>query len=143
MRAKSVILSSLIAVLATSSVVSAESLTVAHNGGTVVAAQHEAFFVPFAKNTGNSVVEDSQYFAVMKGSPRQELSTDMIHFSSSPEPQAEHSRRIDYAPANAKAFALLSPEEPAALPQGHLDKASLQSGKVYIDLWMNKGDALL
>ena len=37
----------------------AETLTAVHNGGTVGAAQHEAFFVPFAKNTGHTIVEDT------------------------------------------------------------------------------------
>ncbi|MBM6583534.1 ABC transporter substrate-binding protein [Microvirga sp. BT689] len=88
-------------------------------------------------------VSGAQYFSVMKGTPKRPAATDLIKYSSSPTAQADYSRRIDYAPANAKAFALLGPETVATLPKDHLDKASFQSGKLYTEFWMNNGDALL
>jgi len=88
-------------------------------------------------------VSGSQMIAIMKGTPRKELATQVLTCASSPEPQAEFARRIDYAPANAKAYALLSDAERATLPSGHMQRASLQSGKLYLDFWLNNGDALL
>lgn len=88
-------------------------------------------------------VSGSQYFAVMKGSPNLELAKELIVYSSSPEAQAQYSRRIDYAPANAKAFSFLTEEELATLPRDHLDKASFQNGKLYLNFWLDNGDTLL
>ena len=56
---------------------------------------------------------------------------------------AEFARKIDYAPANAKAYPLMTDAEKATLPSGHMGKASLQSGKLYLDFWLNNGDTLL
>lgn len=117
------------------------AMTFAWNGRVATANRSNSRNLKIVFNAGH--VSGSQYFAVMKDSPRQELSTNLIRFSSSPAAQADYSRRIDYAPANAQAFDLLSAEELATLPRDHLDKASFQSGKVYIDFWMDNGDALL
>ncbi|MEJ1160464.1 ABC transporter substrate-binding protein [Prosthecomicrobium sp. N25] len=92
---------------------------------------------------GGGHVSGSQYIAVMKGTPKKDLAIEFIRFSSAPEQQAEFARRIDYAPANAKAYPLMSDAERATLPSGHMDKASLQSGQLYLDFWLNNGDALL
>jgi putative spermidine/putrescine transport system substrate-binding protein len=81
--------------------------------------------------------------AVMKGTPKKDLGIDFIRYISQPEPQAEFARRVEYAPANAAAYALMTPAEKATLPSGHMGQASLQSGKLYLDFWLNNGDALL
>lgn len=88
-------------------------------------------------------VSGSQMIAVMKGSKKVALATDFIQFISQPEPQAAFARALFYAPANARAYALMTPEEKATLPSGHMGAASLQSGKLYLDFWLNNGDSLL
>jgi putative spermidine/putrescine transport system substrate-binding protein len=92
---------------------------------------------------GAGHVSGSQLFAVMKGTPKKELAVELIRFASAPETQAEYARRIDYAPANAAAYKLLTPAEIATLPSGHLHLASLQSGDLYFEFWLNNGDTLL
>jgi putative spermidine/putrescine transport system substrate-binding protein len=92
---------------------------------------------------GAGHVSGSQMIAVMKGTPKKDLAVDFIRFASAPGPQAEFARKIDYAPANAKAYPLMTDAEKATLPSGHMGKASLQSGKLYLDFWLNNGDTLL
>lgn len=92
---------------------------------------------------GGGHVSGSQMIAVMKGTPKRDLAIDFIVNASSPEPQAAYARFVSYAPANRQALALMSEVELATLPSGHMDKASLQSGKLYIDFWLDNGDALL
>ncbi|MVA95792.1 extracellular solute-binding protein [Nitratireductor sp. CAU 1489] len=88
-------------------------------------------------------VSGSQYFAIMKGAPKLDLAKELILFSSSPKAQAQYSRLIDYAPANAEAFDLLTEAELATLPRDHLDKASFQNGQLYLNFWLDNGDTLL
>jgi putative spermidine/putrescine transport system substrate-binding protein len=88
-------------------------------------------------------VSGSQYYAIMKGTPNEKTSEEFLKFASSPQAQADYARRVDYAPANEKGYALMSDAERATLPSGHMNRASLQSGPLYIDFWLNNGDALL
>ncbi len=92
---------------------------------------------------GAGHVSGSQMIAVMKGTKKKELVLEFLKLASSPEPQAAFARTIDYAPANAKAYAFMSAAERATLPADHLHLASLQSGQLYLDFWLNNGDALL
>lgn len=92
---------------------------------------------------GAGHVSGSQYLAVMAGTPKLDQAVDLVRFSSDPAPQAAYSQQMRYAPANAEAYDLLSPELLATLPKDHLDLASFQSGEVYLDFWLNNGDALL
>ncbi len=64
--------------------------------------------------------------AVMKGSKKTKSATDFIQFISQPQPQADFARALLYAPANAKAYPLMTQEEKATLPSGHMGAASLQ-----------------
>lgn len=92
---------------------------------------------------GAGHVSGSQMIAVMKGTKKKEAAIDFIRFISQPEPQAAFARTLYFAPVNAKAYALMTPEEKATLPSGHMDAASLQGGKLYFDFWLNNGDSLL
>lgn len=92
---------------------------------------------------GAGHVSGSQMIAIMKGTPKKNLAIDFIKFTSAPAQQANFARAIDYAPANAAAYPLMSALERSTLPSGHLHLASLQSGKVYLDFWLNNGDTLL
>jgi putative spermidine/putrescine transport system substrate-binding protein len=92
---------------------------------------------------GAGHVSGSQYFAVMKGTEKKDLAIEFIQFSSRAPEQAEYARRISYAPANEQAYALMSAEEKATLPSGHLHLASFQSGDTYLQFWLENGDALL
>ncbi len=92
---------------------------------------------------GAGHVSGSQMIAVMKGTPKRDVAVDFIRFASQPGPQAEFARKIDYAPANAQAYPLMTDAEKATLPSGHMGKASLQSGKLYLDFWLNNGDTML
>ena len=116
-------------------------MTFAWNGR--VAAANKANKRNLKIEFGAGHVSGSQMIAVMKGSKKTALATDFIRFISQPEPQAAFARALMYAPANAKAYALLTPEEKATLPSGHMGAASLQSGKLYLDFWLNNGDSLL
>jgi putative spermidine/putrescine transport system substrate-binding protein len=117
------------------------AMTFAWNGRVATANKSNKRNLKIVFDAGH--VSGSQYFAIMKGTPKLDLAKELVVFSSSPEAQAEYSRRIDYAPANVKAFDLLTKEELATLPRDHLDKASFQSGKLYIDFWLDNGDTLL
>jgi putative spermidine/putrescine transport system substrate-binding protein len=92
---------------------------------------------------GPGHVSGSQIYAVMKGSPKKDLAIKYITFASQAEPQAEFARAINYAPANEAAYAFMSDAEKATLPQGHLDRGSLQTGPVYFGFWLDKGDEML
>ncbi|HUA55046.1 MAG TPA: ABC transporter substrate-binding protein [Candidatus Sulfotelmatobacter sp.] len=92
---------------------------------------------------GAGHVSGSQYFCIMKGTKRKDTALAFIRYAVSPEPEAAFSREIAYAPANEKAYALLSADVKATLPAGHLDRGSLQGGKLYDDFWLSKGDSLL
>lgn len=92
---------------------------------------------------GAGHVSGSQMIAIMKGTPKKNLATEFIKFTSAPPQQANFARSIDYAPANAKAYPLMTELERSTLPSGHLHLASLQSGQLYLDFWLNNGDALL
>jgi putative spermidine/putrescine transport system substrate-binding protein len=116
-------------------------MTFAWNGR--VAAANKANKRNLKIEFGAGHVSGSQMIAVMKGSKKTALATDFVRFVSQPEPQAAFARALMYAPANAKAYALLTPEEKATLPSGHIGAASLQSGKLYLDFWLNNGDSLL
>jgi len=116
-------------------------MTFGWNGRVAAAnqANHRRLKIEF----GAGHVSGSQMIAVMKGTPKKDLAVDFIRFASQPGPQAEFARRVLYAPANARAYALMTPEEKATLPSGHMSLASLQSGKLYLDFWLNNGDSLL
>jgi putative spermidine/putrescine transport system substrate-binding protein len=92
---------------------------------------------------GAGHVSGSQMIAVMKGTPKKDIAIEFIKFTSAPPQQANFARAIDYAPANAKAYPLMTEVERSTLPSGHLHLASLQSGQLYLDFWLNNGDALL
>ena len=92
---------------------------------------------------GPGHVSGSQIYAIMKGTPKKELAIKYITIASQPEPQAEFARAINYAPANEAAYALMTDAEKATLPQGHLDRGSLQVGPVYFGFWLDKGDEML
>ncbi len=69
--------------------------------------------------------------AVMKGTKKKDAAIDFIKFVSQPEPQAAFARALMYAPANAKAYALMTPKErrshPAERPHGRRLSASRQA----------------
>jgi putative spermidine/putrescine transport system substrate-binding protein len=88
-------------------------------------------------------VSGGQYYVVMKGSPRLKESIDFIKFAVSPAPQAAMSKLISYGPTNSQALGLLSDADKATLPPADPSRVSLQGGKVYLDFWVQNGDALL
>jgi putative spermidine/putrescine transport system substrate-binding protein len=117
------------------------AMTYAWNGRIAAANRNNNRNLRVAFQAGH--VSGSQYFAVMKGSKKKELGIKLIQFALSPKPQAEFARQISYAPANEGAYALLTDAEKATLPGGHMDQASLQSGELYLDFWLNNGDEVL
>ena len=116
-------------------------MTFAWNGR--VAAANKANKRNLKIEFGAGHVSGSQMIAVMKGSKKTKLATDFIQFISQPQPQADFARALLYAPANAKAYPLMTAEEKATLPSGHMGQASLQAGKLYLDFWLNNGDSML
>ncbi|HKZ07958.1 MAG TPA: ABC transporter substrate-binding protein [Methylomirabilota bacterium] len=92
---------------------------------------------------GAGHVSGCQYWAIMKGSKNKELAIKFIQYAVMAQNQADFVRVISYGPANRDAYALLSDQEKATLPGQHLDKASLQLGKLYLGFWLANGDSLL
>ena len=88
-------------------------------------------------------VTGSQYYAIMRGSRNIDLAIKFIQHSTSAKRQADLARRINYAPTNKSAYALMTESERSTLPGKNFDKASLQKGKNYINFWLERGDQLL
>ena len=80
--------------------------------------------------------------AIMKGSKNKDLAISSPVRGGPPQ-QADFVRVISYGPANRDAYALLTDAEKATLPGQHMDKASLQIGKLYLGFWLANGDSLL
>lgn len=116
-------------------------MTYGWNGRAATANQSNDRNLKVAFEAGH--VSGSQYFAVMKDTPNKDAAIAFIVFASSPEPQSNYAAGISYAPANEKAYPLMSEEARATLPSGHLDKASYQSGDLYLNFWLDNGDQLL
>ena len=116
-------------------------MTYAWNGRIAAAnkANHRNLKIAFAAGH----VSGSQFYAVMKGTQKKEEAIKFIQFASEPSPQAAFARAINYAPANEAAYALMSDFEKATLPQGYLDRASLQFGPDYFKFWLDQGDTVL
>ncbi|MBZ9772200.1 ABC transporter substrate-binding protein [Mesorhizobium sp. CO1-1-8] len=55
-------------------------------------------------------------WVILKGSPKAKQAMDFIAWATTPEPQAEFMRHVDYASANTKAFALLEPKYLTYMP---------------------------
>lgn len=117
------------------------AMTYAWNGR--VAAANKANNRNLKMELGAGHVSGCQYWVIMKGSKNKDLAIKFIQFAVSQKPQADLARLMSYAPANREAYALLTEAEKATLPGSHLDKASLQLGKLYIGFWLAHGDALL
>ena len=79
-----------------------------------------------------------QYWAIMKGSKNKDLAIRFIQYAAGAPQQADFVRVISYGPANRDAYALLTDAEKASLPGQHMDKASLQLGKLYLGFWLAK-----
>ncbi|RNB90673.1 extracellular solute-binding protein [Brevibacillus fluminis] len=73
-------------------------------------------------NEFNQALAMSTSWVVPKGTPHKDLAMKFIAYVSEPEPQAEYSKLIDYAPTNAKALDLLSEDLKARLGQLKKDK---------------------
>lgn len=117
------------------------AMTYAWNGRVAAANRANNRNLEIAFEAGH--VSGSQYFAVMKGTPRKDLAIQFVKFAVGPEPQAAYARAINYAPANKAAYNLLTEQERATLPGSYADRASLQSGDVYITFWLQRGEELL
>lgn len=61
-------------------------------------------------------VSDIEYWAVLKGAPNTAEAMKFINFAAQPEPQAELTRQIGYAPTNVDALKLLEPAMAKDLP---------------------------
>jgi putative spermidine/putrescine transport system substrate-binding protein len=92
---------------------------------------------------GAGHVSGCQYWAIMKGSKNKDLAIKFIQYAVGAPQQADFVRVISYGPANRDAYALLTDAEKATLPGQHMDKASLQLGKLYLGFWLANGDSLL
>jgi putative spermidine/putrescine transport system substrate-binding protein len=58
----------------------------------------------------------NNHWVILKGSPNAKAAMDFIAWATTPEPQAEFMRHIDYSSANSKAFALLEPQYLTYMP---------------------------
>lgn len=82
------------------------------------------------------------YFGVMKGSPRKEEAIRLVKYQLAAEPQARYAELMGYPPANADAYALLSPEKRADLPGEYANRGMMQAGSLYINFWLDNGDSI-
>lgn len=73
-------------------------------------------------NEFNQALAMSTSWVIPKGAPHKELAQKFIAYVSEPEPQAEYSKLIDYAPTNTKALDLLPADVRERLGQREEDK---------------------
>jgi putative spermidine/putrescine transport system substrate-binding protein len=64
----------------------------------------------------NEALLQTQFWAILKGSPNRDHATRLIDFTMQPQVQAHLCRLIAYGPVNRKALALLKKDELAKLP---------------------------
>lgn len=129
----------------------AESMTLLASGEVVmtyawngrVASANKTNNRNFRMALGAGHVSGSQYLAIPKGTQNRAEAIRFIQFAAAPPPQAALAREINYAPANAAAYAQLTATEKATLPGEFMDRASLQRGSRYISFWVDNGDVLL
>lgn len=82
------------------------------------------------------------YLGIMKGSPRKAEAIRLVQYQLAPDPQARFANLMGYPPANSEAYALLSPDKRASLPEKYADRGMMQAGSQYLNFWLDNGDSL-
>ncbi len=82
------------------------------------------------------------YLGIMKGSPRKAEAIRLVQYQLGTEPQARFAELMGYPPANSAAYALLSAEKRASLPEKYADRGMMQGGSQYLNFWLDNGDSL-
>jgi putative spermidine/putrescine transport system substrate-binding protein len=82
------------------------------------------------------------YLAVMKGTRNLDAAIRLVQFQLAAEPQARFVEIIGAPPANLESYPFLRAEQRAALPAEHADKGMMQAGSLYINFWLDNGDAI-
>jgi putative spermidine/putrescine transport system substrate-binding protein len=89
-------------------------MAVAYNGRVAGANKTQGQKLEFVWSAGYLI--GNNRWVILKGTPKAKAAMDFIAWATTPEPQAEFMRHIDYASANKKAFPLLEAEYLAYMP---------------------------
>ncbi len=89
-------------------------------------------------NEFNQALGMSTSWVIPKGAPNKELAQKFIAYVSKPQPQAEYSKLIDYAPTNSKAIPLLPAEVVQRL--GQTDESKKSQVLINIQYWADNFD---
>lgn len=82
------------------------------------------------------------YLGVMKGSPRRDDAIRLIQYNLSTPAMTRYAEIMGLPPANADTYPLLSESKRADLPGQYLDRGMMQGGQLYINFWLDNGDAI-
>lgn len=82
------------------------------------------------------------YLGVMKGSPRRDDAIRLIQYSLSTQAMTRFAEIMGAPPANEETYPLLSESKRADLPGRYLDRGMMQGGALYINFWLDNGDAI-
>jgi len=82
------------------------------------------------------------YLGVMKGTPRKAEAVRLIQYNLAANTLARYAEIMGLPPANADTYPLLSESKRADLPGQYLDRGMMQGGQLYINFWLDNGDAI-
>ena len=84
----------------------------------------------------------SGVLGILKGSPRKAEAIKLAQYHLTTESQGRFAELMGYPPANSAAYALLSAEKRANLPEKYADRGMMQAGTQYLNFWLDNGDSL-
>jgi putative spermidine/putrescine transport system substrate-binding protein len=82
------------------------------------------------------------YLAVLKGSPQVDAAIRLVQYQLAAEPQARFTQILGAPPANIESYALIPPERRGQLPGQYADRGMMQAGSLYLNFWLDNGDAV-
>ncbi len=113
-------------------------MTIAYNGRIAAANKTQNQDISFVWSAG--YLTSNNHWVILKGAPNARQAMDFIAWAATPEPQAEFMRQMDGGSANGKAFALLSSEQLAYMP--NTPERLPYSLNPDLDVWRDNLDAL-
>lgn len=104
----------------------------AGTNGRLISARDEGKKVAISWEGG---IVASDYFVILKGSPKKRLAQELVAFSVSDEAQQEFPKHINYGPVNMRVLPKVEPETRANLPtaESNLEKQVFFNGEWWAD----------